>query len=243
VSTYTIVAGDCLYAIGAGEGIPWQKIWNHPNNAELKRKRSNPNIMLPGDVLFIPEPEIRTKQGETDKQHRFVMKATLAKLRLRIVKPDVSRITHDQRTITFGFDKDVVTDDPPPDAVAPQVPWAKCRFILDVDGVKTNGQTDDDGRLEVSIQPDGQTGTLTLDPGADDETVLAINLGFLDPIATFSGVQQRLGNLGYPAGDATTEEDGVFTQAVAAFQTAFGLQITGSADGPTIDALVKAHGS
>jgi hypothetical protein len=240
--TYTIAAGDCLYSIGVDSGIPWQKIWNHPNNADLKNLRLNPNILLPGDVLFIPDPLLRTNRGATDQQHRFVLKSALAKLRLRVVKPDPEKIVKDDREVTYARDKDVVTSDPPAQLGVPQVAWSQCPYVLEIDGVKSEGQTDGDGRLEASIPPGAQVGTLTLAPGTDEENVVAVNLGFLDPSDTLIGFQQRLSNLGYPATNATSEEDGVLVQAIAAFQADYGLDISGMVDDRTREALVKAHG-
>jgi len=167
----------------------------------------------------------------------------MAKLRLRIVKPDPDKTVKDDREVTYARDKDVVTSDPPAQLGLPQVAWSQCPYLLEIDGVKSKGETDGDGRLEASIPPGAQVGTLTLAPGTDDESVVVVNLGFLDPSDTLSGLQQRLGNLGYPAPDATSEEDGVLIQAIAAFQADYGLDISGAVDDQTRQAVVKAHGT
>ncbi|MGB9698788.1 MAG: LysM peptidoglycan-binding domain-containing protein [Thermodesulfobacteriota bacterium] len=52
---YTVKQGDCLSSIGEKYGIFWEKIWNQPKNDKLKEKRKNPNILYPGDVIFIPD--------------------------------------------------------------------------------------------------------------------------------------------------------------------------------------------
>ena len=243
MSYYTIVAGDCLYAIGVRVGIPWEKIWNDGNNAELRQKRPDPNIIYPGDVLYIPDMQPRTEQGDTNKRHIFVMKGVVARLRLRLVKPDLSRINKDGRVYTFGHDKDVVTEDPPIDESVPTIPRANCAWTLVVDGNETDGTTGDDGKLEVSIRPDANSGTLTLGPGTLEQTILTVNLGHLDPVETFSGAQQRLANLGFPSPDATSEDDDEFVSAVTLFQTNYGLRITGYADSDTRNKLRDAHGS
>src|SRR5262245_51865590 len=57
-------------------------IWNHPQNAELKRKRNNPNVLYPGDILFIPDRELCEEVRPTDQCHAFVLRRPNLKLRL-----------------------------------------------------------------------------------------------------------------------------------------------------------------
>ena len=68
---YTVKSGDTLWAIGQKFSMPWEKIWNAPENAEFKKNRGNPNILYPGDELIIPDLELREESGETEKTHRF----------------------------------------------------------------------------------------------------------------------------------------------------------------------------
>ncbi len=81
---YTIKQGDCVSSLAAAYAIPWKKIWNHPNNSDLKKLRKDPNILYPGDVLFIPEKENKEESCVTDQRHRFRKKGTPVHLRLRI---------------------------------------------------------------------------------------------------------------------------------------------------------------
>ena len=63
--TYTVVQGDYVSRIAAQQGFAgYSKIWNHPNNAELKNLRQNPEVLYPGDVLFIPDREDRSTESE-----------------------------------------------------------------------------------------------------------------------------------------------------------------------------------
>lgn len=83
---YTIKQGDCLSSIAQRHGLFWQKIWDHPNNSELKERRKNPNILYPGDSIFIPEKEEKQEIGSTKQKHRFRKKGVPAKLRLRLMR-------------------------------------------------------------------------------------------------------------------------------------------------------------
>jgi N-acetylmuramoyl-L-alanine amidase len=47
--------GDRLSKIAHEAGVDPQAIWDHPANAELKKKRAHPEILLPGDRLFVPD--------------------------------------------------------------------------------------------------------------------------------------------------------------------------------------------
>jgi hypothetical protein len=80
---YEVQHGDCLTSIAGRFGFLWETLWNLPENAELKYTRKNPNVLLPGDRLTIPEIKLRQYTAETDKQHSFVKLGTPAKLRLR----------------------------------------------------------------------------------------------------------------------------------------------------------------
>lgn len=58
MATYTVKKGDNLTHIARRFGIgSWRELYNHPRNAEFKRKRPNPNLIFPGDLLFIPGDE------------------------------------------------------------------------------------------------------------------------------------------------------------------------------------------
>jgi len=88
---YTIKEGDCLSSIAERHGLFWEKIWNHPNNMELKRRRRDPNILYPGDIVFLPEKEKKEETGLTEQKHRFRKKGAPAKVRLRLMRNDLPR--------------------------------------------------------------------------------------------------------------------------------------------------------
>jgi LysM domain len=63
-SNYKVRQGDHLSDIATALGFSsYETIWNHPKNAKLKQKRVNPNVLFPGDTLFIPDKV----QGEYDR--------------------------------------------------------------------------------------------------------------------------------------------------------------------------------
>src|ERR1035438_4067954 len=80
---YTVVQGDHLSKIAKDNGFPdYHIIWDHPNNADLKNKRKNPNVLHPGDQVFVPDKEQKQESGSTEKRHTFVIKKEPLKLRL-----------------------------------------------------------------------------------------------------------------------------------------------------------------
>jgi len=81
---YNVKQGDCLSSIAARHGLFWEKVWNHPKNARLKEQRKDPNVLYPGDVVFVPDKEKKEESGATEQRHRFRKKATPAKLRLEL---------------------------------------------------------------------------------------------------------------------------------------------------------------
>lgn len=74
---YQARQGDHLSRIAANFGFSgYRSIWDHPNNADLKKTRQTPHILLPGDNLFIPDREVRVETRSTDQRHRFLYPGT-----------------------------------------------------------------------------------------------------------------------------------------------------------------------
>jgi peptidoglycan hydrolase-like protein with peptidoglycan-binding domain len=81
--THTVKQGDHISRITEQYRFyDYHTIWDHPNNSALKQKRQNPNVLLPGDELFIPEKEFKKVTGSTAKTHRFKIKVQTVMLRL-----------------------------------------------------------------------------------------------------------------------------------------------------------------
>jgi hypothetical protein len=56
MTTHVVKRGENLTAIARKYGIPdWRTIYNHPNNRAFRIRRPDPNLILPGDQLFIPD--------------------------------------------------------------------------------------------------------------------------------------------------------------------------------------------
>ena len=85
----TVKQGDCLSSIGFRHGFRWQTLWDHPQNAGLKEKRKDPNVLYPGDSVFIPDKEERWESCDTGNRHRFVMKGIPEELNLVLKREGV----------------------------------------------------------------------------------------------------------------------------------------------------------
>jgi hypothetical protein len=85
--SHTLRQGDHLSRVAQQYGFrDYRLIWDDPQNADLKKKRGNPNVLLPGDVLFIPAKQQKTETRPTTDVHTFRLKA--ARLMLRLVVRD-----------------------------------------------------------------------------------------------------------------------------------------------------------
>lgn len=85
---HVVEPGTCLISLSEHHGFFWQTLWEHPENRDLRSKRRDPWVLLPGDRVAIPEKRLKQETASTDKKHTFVRKGIPAKLRLEFHEDD-----------------------------------------------------------------------------------------------------------------------------------------------------------
>ncbi|MGI8468497.1 MAG: peptidoglycan-binding domain-containing protein [Pyrinomonadaceae bacterium] len=73
-------------SIAKKNGFFWRTIWEHPENAELRRKRADPNVLFADDDIFIPEKQLKEVSKGTEQEHVFKLKGEPAKIKIRLMK-------------------------------------------------------------------------------------------------------------------------------------------------------------
>ena len=218
MSTHVVVQGEHLSGIARKYGFPSYKlIWDHPRNAALKKQRQNPNVIFPGDQIFIPEKRPKQVARPTGQAHRFVVKSE--KLKLRLVLEDQYEKPIENATCELRIENDV--------------------FAVTTDG---KGKIEHD--IAPSAQHALLT---IKDPGTPmSEVAIPIRIGDMDPVDQESGQKARLNNLGYFAGplEGHTDKDNAdaFVSAVEEFQCDHGLAVDGKCGPATQAKLKQVHG-
>ena len=211
---HTIGKGEHLALIAAQYGFcDYTIIWNDGNNAELKALRINPNVLLEGDKVYIPDKQQKQESGATSARHVF--QVTTDKLMLRIVLEDI-------------YEK--------PIANSPALMFldgAQVQVTTDGTG-KIEQEIDPYLQLCLLQIKSDQT------PFAGD--MLTINIGDLDPVDTISGQCARLNNLGYFAGTTKDPKNPAFLSAAEEFQCDSKIPVDGQVGPATQAKLKQIHG-
>lgn len=221
MSVHKVAPGECLFSIAKTYGFTnWKKIWLAPENAELRKKRPNPGVLLPGDEIHIPDPGKRSMSLATAHAYQFQVRDPWCQLRLHLRG-------HDGKPLALK----------------------RYRLIVDGHRFPDH-HTDRGGLLDQRIPADAKAGELTvwMDDEGDEGPRMRwpLRLGYLDPIQgvsdleAISGVRARLRNLGF-----LCEQDGSWTEgdriALLSFQHKMKLELTGEINEETRAALEKEH--
>ena len=87
--THTVKQGDHISSIAKQFGFrDFMTVWNDAGNADLRKLRPNPNVLFPGDQVFIPDFKLRSEARPTGATHTFVLDAR--PLEVRIVTHDIN---------------------------------------------------------------------------------------------------------------------------------------------------------
>src|SRR5262245_20407706 len=88
---HTIKQGEHLARLAKENGfLNYNKIWMAAENAQLRSRRPDPNVLYPGDVLFIPDRLEKHEKKPTDQVHTF--KVDVLKLKLRMTIRDFDNL-------------------------------------------------------------------------------------------------------------------------------------------------------
>jgi hypothetical protein len=88
---YVVGAGESIPSIAKDNGFFWETLWNHPDNAELKSKRKDPNVLMEGDVVTIPDLQLRQESRATDARYQFQVKGEPHIFKLRLMRMNQPR--------------------------------------------------------------------------------------------------------------------------------------------------------
>lgn len=235
---YEIQEGECIGSIAFANGFTWQTLWNHPNNAALKAKRNDPNLLNPGDVVHIPDLRVEEQSCAVDQRHSFRRKAVPAKLRIQLLQ---QKKKEDKTSASPSTDLSHYEDPDFQPHTQSDEPRANVPYVLEIDGTLIQGKSDGKGFIDVPLSPGASGGRMVLNPGTPAEETYPLQLGGMDPISELGGVKKRLRNLGFPAGDGV-DETPELEAALCLFQEKFGLPITGKLEASTRAKLKSVHG-
>lgn len=224
---HTVAQGEYLAKIARAYGFAsHQVIWDAAENKELKDKRKSPNILFPGDRVFIPDKETKEESRATEQKHKFELQNEPLKLRLRLLTLDSKPLANQECTLVVENEvKDFVT--------------------------KNDGMLEND----IPAQAAAGKFLDRAKPGAQfsNETTIPLRIGHLDPLDTVPGQIARLNNLGYEAGELPdhplspeeereTLQSPEFLSAVEEFQCDQGLKVDGKCGPQTQAKLKELHG-
>jgi hypothetical protein len=79
---HRVEPGDCISSIAFKHGFFPETIWNHPENDDLRARRKDINVLMPGDVVFVPDKRSKTVSKPTDATHVFRYRGVPARLNI-----------------------------------------------------------------------------------------------------------------------------------------------------------------
>ncbi|MGH9900503.1 MAG: hypothetical protein ACRD68_01550, partial [Pyrinomonadaceae bacterium] len=94
--------GESVISLSEEHGLFADTIWNDPENAGLKKKRKDMNVLLPGDVIHIRDKRLKEVDKPTGQKHVFRRKGIPALYRLQIFDIEEPRARQKYRLLVDG---------------------------------------------------------------------------------------------------------------------------------------------
>jgi LysM repeat protein len=228
---YVVRQGDYLEKIAKDNGFSdYRAIYEHPQNADFRKLRPDPNLLYPGDKLFIPEKKPRVHQGATRQVHTF--KVTVPRLKLHLCLHDdygdpINIARYELDLSSKVLNRYATGEADPPSDRFDASNLGKGLVIEELSNAPTQATLRLWFEDPYSKKPD---------------VVRTLQLGHLDPITTISGIQARLNNLGFNCGPADGKSGPRTRAAIKLFQSEHGIDADGEPNGATQSKLSEVYG-
>lgn len=215
MADHIVRQGECLASLARRYGFAdWRVIYDAPENAAFRQKRPDPNVILPGDTLFIPERRAKAVDSPDAQAHRFRSKGKTTLLRLKVRDEADQPLAGKPYRLRAGT--------------------AEIEGTTDGDGLVEQPIPADAESGELTVWLDGQD--------RREEASWPLDIGHLDPVEELAGAQARLNNLGFDAGPVDGVDGARTRAAVAEFQDRHGLTVDGICGPQTQAKLKSVHG-
>jgi hypothetical protein len=99
---HEVEEGESVISLSEEYGFFAHTIWDDPDNAELKKKRNDMNILMPGDIVAIRDLRLKEVEKPTAKQHVFRRKGVPALYRLQLFDIERPRANQKYRLTVDG---------------------------------------------------------------------------------------------------------------------------------------------
>jgi hypothetical protein len=209
---YVVRQGESLYTIARAHGLEPDAIWRDGKNTEVARTR-DPDILAPGDLLYLPPRPAPSLRVAPQTSNAFTAKV-----------PAV--------VVAVAFQDE-------------NGPLRGERYVVTGLGEPVEGALDGRGGLALPVPVSVATFVVEF---PERRIAHSVWVRHLDPVSEPSGLRARLVHLGYgPMGQDSADpytfvSDEAERRAIAAFQRAVGLTVTGVADEKTRAKLTEMHG-
>lgn len=219
--THKVKPNEYLGSIAKQYGFShWKAIYQHPANEHLRKLRPNPNILMEGDEIAIPQKNTKQAVVRSRREQKFeLLGAATNRLKLSIYNEKGDPMTNRSFQIEFG--ETIIT-----------------------------GTTDNSGRINTTIPPDApEKAILTIQNNEEEEKsqnqqVYWIDIGGVNPMEEITGIQTRLKILGYYHGKIDGEPGEKTEEAILQFQRdQEGLKIDGDPGPITQEKLDECYQS
>jgi len=210
---YSVQQGDTLAKIAERASLAsWKRIYDHANNAEFRQNRPDPNLIYPGDVVYVPDREDRDESSSTDANHQFLYKRPKQVLRVAVEDMDGKRLASQPYQLWVDGEQSTGSTDGE-GIIEKEIPVKASQGMLKVGDYQWN----------LGIGHLNQMDANTPDQG-------------------ISGAQGRLLNLGYPVGPVDGICGPQTKASLRYFQADEHLPETSELDAATRAKLIEVHG-
>jgi N-acetylmuramoyl-L-alanine amidase len=244
---YPVRQGDYVQSLADQLGFDADTIWNDPKNAQLKQLRGNPNILFPGDILYVPDQEPTARTLKTGATNSFVSSPVTVPVTIKFSSarfasqactieelPDLTGLTTDANgTLTFSVPVTL-------DAATVAFTEIGATYVFKI------GHLDPMGTLSGVFQRLQNLGFFPRDATLDDANVESLRAhlrlfkatqGGGDPDPAAPAPASQTPSYGDPPPADPTQQDSAQQEDDA------GLSDDGTLDAATAAMLLAAHGS